>query len=358
MRRPFHLVLAFGFCACAGVTGLDGYSLERDARGGEAAGSSGSTPAAPGAAGAESALEITPREIARGAALLPYSQVLSASGGEGPYAFSLARGTLPSGLTLSPEGLLAGTPATGGSTPLTIAASDAKGRRGEIPLTLEIDAPHEIVIDTSDNVVLATLAGGRRDAIGAFVFTIPTGKIVGSTDATRPALATGTFEDGSVVILVNHGAIHGLGGGGGASSNLTQGGPGKEGGAALSLEFPIRIDNTDGTIFGGGGGGGSTSYGWGCGGGGGQGAHPSAGGDMTNDGASGGPDAPGSGGVQGDMRGGKGGAWGEAGEDGSSNSATTGGKGGAGGAALLGNGHTIVWLGGKTDTQIKGTIAP
>jgi len=54
------------------------------------------------------------------------SQNFAASGGTGPYAFSVA-GTLPPGLTLSPTGVLSGTPTAPGTFNFSVAASDSTG---------------------------------------------------------------------------------------------------------------------------------------------------------------------------------------------------------------------------------------
>ncbi len=52
-----------------------------------------------------------------------YSQTVTASGGAGPYQFSLSDGALPPGLTLAQNGLLSGTPTTAGTYRFTITAT-------------------------------------------------------------------------------------------------------------------------------------------------------------------------------------------------------------------------------------------
>lgn len=56
-----------------------------------------------------------------------YSTTLQAAGGMAPYTFALASGTLPTGLTLSPSGLLSGTPTQTTGTPFTVRVSDGAG---------------------------------------------------------------------------------------------------------------------------------------------------------------------------------------------------------------------------------------
>ncbi|WP_428851997.1 putative Ig domain-containing protein [Imbroritus primus] len=55
-------------------------------------------------------IALTPTTLPGPAAGIAYSQTITASGGNGPYTFS-ATGILPTGLTLSPGGVLSGTPA-------------------------------------------------------------------------------------------------------------------------------------------------------------------------------------------------------------------------------------------------------
>lgn len=57
------------------------------------------------------------------------AQNFSASGGTSPYAWSVA-GTLPPGLTLTPAGVLSGTPTTPGTYNFSVTASDADGCAG------------------------------------------------------------------------------------------------------------------------------------------------------------------------------------------------------------------------------------
>lgn len=56
---------------------------------------------------------------------IPYSQVLSASGGTPPYTWSVAAPGLPSGLQLDPSGQVTGTAATTGAFTVTFAARDS-----------------------------------------------------------------------------------------------------------------------------------------------------------------------------------------------------------------------------------------
>jgi hypothetical protein len=67
-----------------------------------------------------------------------YNQTLTASGGTGPYTFSVVSGTLPAGLTLTAGGVLSGTPTAPGSSTVTIRATDGSGCTAEIIYTIVI----------------------------------------------------------------------------------------------------------------------------------------------------------------------------------------------------------------------------
>ena len=56
-----------------------------------------------------------------------FSQVLSVSGGVGPYTYSITAGALPTGLTLTTGGTLSGTPTLNGSYTFTITVTDSLG---------------------------------------------------------------------------------------------------------------------------------------------------------------------------------------------------------------------------------------
>ncbi|WP_338874748.1 putative Ig domain-containing protein [Spirosoma sp. SC4-14] len=60
-----------------------------------------------------------------------FSQTFTASGGTTPYSYSLASGSLPTGLSLnSTTGVLSGTPTQSGSFPITVRATDVNGCSG------------------------------------------------------------------------------------------------------------------------------------------------------------------------------------------------------------------------------------
>lgn len=79
-----------------------------------------------------------PGTLVLGTTGVRYSQGFAAQLGEPPYTWSLAAGTLPAGLTLSPAGTLSGTPSAAGAHALTVRVTDAAEQTAERDYTLAI----------------------------------------------------------------------------------------------------------------------------------------------------------------------------------------------------------------------------
>ncbi len=84
------------------------------------------------------AIVLAPAALPAGQAGTAYSQTISASGGVGPYIFSLTSGTLPDGLALATDGTLSGTPTAPGAPTFTVTATDSNGAIGSRSYTLTI----------------------------------------------------------------------------------------------------------------------------------------------------------------------------------------------------------------------------
>jgi hypothetical protein len=67
-----------------------------------------------------------------------YSQRLAAVGGSGGYSWVLAAGSLPAGLTLSPTGLISGTPAGPGTSSFRVRATDSGDRSATADLSITV----------------------------------------------------------------------------------------------------------------------------------------------------------------------------------------------------------------------------
>jgi uncharacterized protein YhjY with autotransporter beta-barrel domain/uncharacterized protein YjdB len=76
-------------------------------------------------------LTMTPATLSAATIGAPFSQSFTAAGGTAPYSdYRVSAGALPTGLTLSPTGLLSGTPTASGTFDFTIAATDSSTGSG------------------------------------------------------------------------------------------------------------------------------------------------------------------------------------------------------------------------------------
>jgi hypothetical protein len=73
------------------------------------------------------AVSIEPAALPSGTVGVAYSETLTGSGGTPPYTFAVTSGALPPGVTLTPAGVVAGTPTTAGSYNVTIRGTDVLG---------------------------------------------------------------------------------------------------------------------------------------------------------------------------------------------------------------------------------------
>ncbi len=67
-----------------------------------------------------------------------YSQQLAVVGGTGGYSWVLAAGSLPTGLTISPTGLISGTPVGAGTSSFRVRATDSGGRSATADLSIPV----------------------------------------------------------------------------------------------------------------------------------------------------------------------------------------------------------------------------
>jgi Tfp pilus assembly protein PilV len=84
----------------------------------------------------KSALSVTTTSLPGATKGVGYSQTLAATGGSTPYTWSIASGSLPSGLTLSSSGVISGTPTKSKSSTFTVEVTDANGVTATQSLTI------------------------------------------------------------------------------------------------------------------------------------------------------------------------------------------------------------------------------
>ena len=86
-------------------------------------------------------ITLAPATLPTGTVGVAYSQTITGSGGTAPYSFGVTAGAPPAGLTLTPAGVLAGTPTTAGTSSVTIRGTDANGCFAALSYTLNISTP-------------------------------------------------------------------------------------------------------------------------------------------------------------------------------------------------------------------------
>jgi large repetitive protein len=69
---------------------------------------------------------------------IPYTATQSATGGSGSYTWTVASGTLPTGVELKPDGTVTGTPTVPGSYTFSIKVADTEGRSQTVNTTLVV----------------------------------------------------------------------------------------------------------------------------------------------------------------------------------------------------------------------------
>jgi hypothetical protein len=95
------------------------------------------------------AISLSPSFLPNGTVGSAYSQAITASGGTPGYAYSLTGGWLPGGLSLSPAGVLSGTPTTRGNFTIKATALDSAGCTGNTVYTLTINSTVATPIETA-----------------------------------------------------------------------------------------------------------------------------------------------------------------------------------------------------------------
>jgi hypothetical protein len=108
-------------------------------------------------------ITITPATLPTGITGNTYSQLLTATGGVGPYTFALASGSLPSGLSLSSGGIVSGTLTAAGSSSFTIQATDSQAHTGSQGYSVGITAPPVVtppIVDTGVSITTKSLPNG------------------------------------------------------------------------------------------------------------------------------------------------------------------------------------------------------
>ena len=94
---------------------------------------------APAALAANPPLQVTTTTLPPGNVATPYAVALTATGGELPWTWSIASGSLPDGLTVDLGGIVSGTPTVSGTFLFTAKVTDGVGATATKPLSITIN---------------------------------------------------------------------------------------------------------------------------------------------------------------------------------------------------------------------------
>ena len=132
----------------------------------------------------------------------PLNVQLSASGGRAPYSWSVASGSLPSGLSLTGDGVLSGTPSTIGDFNFGLQARDADNVIGTRSFVVRVISPLMITTESIEPARFATAYSSSLAASGgtppytwsAVRGELPAGlSLSGTGSITGTTTAAGTF---------------------------------------------------------------------------------------------------------------------------------------------------------------------
>ncbi len=137
---------------------------------------------------------------------VPYSTTLAATGGTPGYTWALASGALPSGLSLSTNGTISGTPSSSGTSDFTVRVTDSASATTTKPLSITVGTG--LTITTSSPLPSGTVGVPYNTTLAA----------AGGTPGYTWTLAGGSLPTG--LSLASNGTISGTPSGA-ATSNFT-----------------------------------------------------------------------------------------------------------------------------------------
>lgn len=157
---------------------------------------------APSQAPATTPLAIGTVNLPAAVANIPYAALLEATGGSAPYTWSLvASSTLPTGLSLSPSGVISGTPfgGTDGTYNFVVQVKDALGTTLQKGIAMSYTAPAPV--STTPSVVTTSLAKAKK---GVSYITV-----VAATGGTPPYSWSATGLPAGLTMMSATGVISG-----------------------------------------------------------------------------------------------------------------------------------------------------
>lgn len=143
-------------------------------------------------------IALVPTTLPQGKVAVAYtSTTLSAAGGTAPYSYAVTSGAMPAGLTLSPAGVVSGTPTAAGSFNITVTATDKFNFQGTQAYTIVVDQPTPIAVNDTASV-------NANSSVTIPVTTVDTGPITSLTITQQPAHGTASVSGLNIVYTPAH----------------------------------------------------------------------------------------------------------------------------------------------------------
>jgi uncharacterized protein YhjY with autotransporter beta-barrel domain len=144
-------------------------------------------------------IALAPATLPQGKVAVAYTSTsLSASGGTAPYTYAVTAGALPDGLTLSPAGVISGTPTAAGPFNVTVTATDRFNFQGTQAYAITVGEPTPIIVNQTSST------GANTPVTIAGVIPADTGPITSLTITQQPAHGTATVSGLNIIYTPTH----------------------------------------------------------------------------------------------------------------------------------------------------------
>ena len=143
-------------------------------------------------------LVINPAALPAAVINVAYSTTLTSVGGEGPFTWALASGTLPPGLTLSTGGVISGTPTTLGPTTFKVSVTDSQTPTAAVDIateTITVNPPLSITTTSLTAGAIGVPYSGSLAASGGvppYTWAITSGTLPAGLTLSSSGLISGT----------------------------------------------------------------------------------------------------------------------------------------------------------------------
>ena len=136
---------------------------------------------------------------------LGFETALVATGGQRPYAWQVAGGVLPPGLSLSSAGLISGTPQAAGNYSFSVRVSDGSGWSATASFAVSTVSPLRVLTATLPEVVAGSAYQVTLQATGGtppYRWTVVDGRLPAGLALSLGGVVSGTSSGGSATSVV------------------------------------------------------------------------------------------------------------------------------------------------------------